>query len=129
VNLVLGGGKGLSKERGKVKEKIFTPYLGQLELQTVVKALFELQNCCQTRNTGSFSVKEHPIEESVESEATLNKYSKERTFCCPDGKERLFERHVKLRLCNWRIHFFPEKPGKVIVGYIGRHLPTVKYPT
>lgn len=102
---------------------------GQLELQTVVKALFELQNCCQTWNTGSFSVKEHPIEESVESEATLNKYSKERTFRCPDGKERLFERHVKLRLCNWRIHFFPEKPGKVIVGYVGRHLPTVKYRT
>lgn len=102
---------------------------GQLELQPVIKALFELQNCCKSWNTGAFSVEKYPIEESGESEATLNKYRKERTFCCPDGKERLFERHVKLRICNWRIHFFPEKPGKVIIGYVGRHLPTLKYRT
>lgn len=62
-------------------------------------------------------------------QSKLDKYLKERTFYCPDGKERLFERHVKLRFCNWRIHFFTEQPGIVIIGYIGRHLPTVKYRT
>jgi hypothetical protein len=101
----------------------------QLELQPVVKALFELQNCCKNWSTGLFNVEGYPIEESGESEATSNKYGRERTFRCLDGKERLFERHVKLRICNWRIHLFPEKPGKIIVGYVGCHLPTVKYPT
>lgn len=102
---------------------------GQLELQPIVKTLFELQNYCQNWKTGSFNLEGYALEESKESEATLNKYSKERTFRCPDGKERLFERHIKLRFCNWRIHFFLVKPGTVIIGYIGRHLPTVKYRT
>jgi hypothetical protein len=102
---------------------------GQLELQPVVKILFELQNCCKNWNTGSFNVESYALDESGESEQTLNKFGKERTFCCPDGQERLFERHVKLRFCNWRIHFFPVKLGKVIIGYVGRHLATVKYKT
>jgi hypothetical protein len=102
---------------------------GQLELKPVVRALFELQNCCKNWTIGAFSTEEYAIEESGESEATLKKYRKERTFQCPDGQDRLFERHIKLRLCNWRIHFLPVQPGKAIVGYIGRHLPTVKYKT
>ena len=101
---------------------------GQLELQPVIKALFELQKSAQNWQTGIFSLKDYPLEESGESEATKNKYAKERSFCCPDGQERLFERHVKLRLCNWRIHFFPQEPRTLIIGYIGTHLPTVKYP-
>ena len=101
---------------------------GQLELQPVIKALFELQKSAQNWQTGIFSLRDYPLEESGESEATKNKYAKARTFCCPDGQERLFERHVKLRLCNWRIHFFPKEPGTLIIGYIGVHLPTVKYP-
>ncbi len=59
----------------------------------------------------------------------MNKYGKERTFLCPDDKERRFERHVKLKFCNWRIYFFPVKPGTVFIGYVGCHLPTVKYRT
>ncbi|TVP65473.1 MAG: hypothetical protein EA343_03255 [Nodularia sp. (in: Bacteria)] len=108
---------------------------GQLELQPVLKKLFELQKCCENWNNGSFNTEGYPLEESGESQPTLEKYFKERTFLCPDGKERLFERHIKLRVCNWRIHFFPEQPvfpeqsGTVIIGYIGRHLPTVKYRT
>lgn len=102
---------------------------GQLELQPVVSILFELHKCCKSWNNGYFNLDGYPIEESGESKPTLGKYFKERTFGCPDGKERLFERHVKLRFCNWRIHFFAEQPGIVIIGYIGRHLPTVKYRT
>jgi hypothetical protein len=100
----------------------------QLELQPVIKALFELQNCSQNWNNGAFSTEGYLIETSGESEPTLNQYSRQRTFRCPDGKERLFEQHIKLRACNWRIHFLPENPNKaIIVGYIGRHLPTDKY--
>ncbi|MFH7025441.1 MAG: hypothetical protein ACHBN1_08540 [Heteroscytonema crispum UTEX LB 1556] len=102
---------------------------GQLELQHVVNILFKLQKCSQNWDSGYFNLDGYSIEESGESRPTLDKYSKERTFRCPDGEERLFERHVKLRSCNWRIHFFPVKPGKVIIGYVGRHLPTVKYQT
>lgn len=102
---------------------------GQLELQPVVSILFELHKCTKNWNNGYFNLDGYPIEESAESKPTLVKYFKERTFRCPDGKDRLFERHVKLRFCNWRIHFLAEQPGIVIIGYIGRHLPTVKYRT
>ncbi len=103
---------------------------GNLELQPVVKALFELEAYCKNRKTGAFSLEGYLIEASRESQPTLNKYAKQRTFRCLDGKERLFDWHVKLRLCNWRIHFFPDVgPGKIIIGYVGRHLPTVSDPT
>ncbi|MBD2456952.1 hypothetical protein H6G80_23105 [Nostoc sp. FACHB-87] len=101
----------------------------QLELQPVFKILYELQQCTENWKTGSFNVKGYALEESGESEATLNQYKNERMFLCPDGEKRLFEKHIKLRFCNWRIHFFPKEPGRVIIGYVGRHLPTVKYKT
>ncbi|MCU0546220.1 MAG: hypothetical protein MUE44_29315 [Oscillatoriaceae cyanobacterium Prado104] len=106
---------------------------GEERLQLVLEILYQLENCAKNWETGYFSLEGVSIEVSGESEPTLNKYGKERTFLCPDGKERLFERHVKLRECNWRIYFFAEvsKEGKrkVIIGYIGSHLPTVQYPT
>ncbi|MTJ12278.1 hypothetical protein FJR11_06655 [Anabaena sp. UHCC 0187] len=104
---------------------------GQNELAGVCKTLNELQKCCQNWTSESFSVEGYSLDESGESKSTRNnnKYRKERTFMCPDGEERFFERHIKLRSCNWRIHFFPLQPGKVIIGYIGRHLPTVNYRT
>ena len=51
------------------------------------------------------------------------------TLTCsrPDGTKRLFSLHAKLREFNWRIYFYPVQPGEVIIGYIGVHLPTVKY--
>lgn len=112
-----------------VKKQLENIRTGQLELQPVVNTLSEMQKCCENWNEGYFNLENYPIEESGESKATLDRYTKERTFLCADGQERLFERHVKLRFCNWRIHFFAEKPGKVIIGYVGRHLPTVKYRT
>ncbi|QFS47339.1 hypothetical protein [Nostoc sphaeroides] len=102
---------------------------GQLELQPVVSILFELHKCSKDWNNGYFNLDGYSVEESGESKPTLDKYFKERTFRCPDGKDRLFDRHIKLRFCNWRIHFFAVKPGQVIIGYVGRHLPTVKHTT
>ncbi|MEH2115001.1 hypothetical protein [Nostoc sp.] len=112
-----------------VRKQLENILTGQLELQPVVHILSQLHTCSTNWNEGYFNLKDYPIEESGESEATMNKYGKERTFRCPDGKDRLFERHVKLKFCNWRIHFFAVKPGQVIIGYVGRHLPTVKYRT
>ncbi len=102
---------------------------GQKELQPIFNKLRELQKCCENWTSGAFSIEGYALDESGESQPTLNQYGKERTFICPDGTERLFERHIKLKFCNWRIHFFPLKPGTVIIGYIGRHLSTVKYTT
>ncbi len=104
---------------------------GQLELQPVLKALFELDKCSQNWITGGFTVENSTLEESGESETTVQnpKYRQARIFLCPDREERLFARHVKLRFCNWRIHFCPKEPGKVIIGYIGEHLPTSKFRT
>lgn len=112
-----------------VRRQLENILTGQLELQPVVNTLSQLQKCCENWNYGYFNLDGYPIEESGESKPTLDRYKKERTFLCPDGQERLFDRHVKLRFCNWRIHFFAQKPGKVIIGYVGRHLPTVKYRT
>jgi hypothetical protein len=112
-----------------VKKQLEDIRIGQVELQPVVNILFEIQKCCKNWKSGYFNLDGYSIDESGESKPTLEKYFKERIFYCPDGKERLFERHIKLKFCNWRIHFFPKEPGKVIIGYVGRHLPTVKYRT
>lgn len=103
---------------------------GEKKLELVLEVLSILNKCAQNWQAGYFSLEGYPFEESGESKPTLNQYWRERTFLCPDGEERLFERHVKLKECNWRIHFFPEvKTKKVIIGYVGIHLPTDKYPT
>jgi hypothetical protein len=104
----------------------------QLELQPVRKTLLILQNHCQAWKSGDFYIESSILEYSPESNQTLNnsKYKKQREFICPDGQKRLFSLHAKLRICNWRIYFYPDQADKkVIIGYIGKHLSTDKYPT
>ena len=104
---------------------------GDDKLATVMEKLEIIQQCAQNWKTGFFSLDGYPIEESPESESTMNQYWRERTFMCPDGQERTFERHAKLKDINWRIYFFPTletkdletKKKKVIIGYVGIHLP------
>jgi hypothetical protein len=68
-----------------------------------------------------------PGDVSNEGEATLNKYGVERTFHMPDGNPVVFSLHVKLG-GTVRIHLYPQQDlGKYVIGYIGPHLPTVKY--
>jgi len=65
---------------------------------------------------------------SPESSMTLEMYGRERTFRCPDGQKRLFSWHLRLTPHAWRIHFYPDEQTKtLIIGYIGHHLPTVRY--
>lgn len=64
---------------------------------------------------------------SEESNATLQKFG--RQFTCPDGSTREFSWHTKIGPLSWRIHFFHDtERNRVLVGYIGRHLPTVSSP-
>lgn len=92
----------------------------------VKKRLFELQKYSESWTEGNFDAKKLS-KATPESEATLRKYSQEHTFNCPDGKSRIFSWHVRLTPLAWRIYFYPENHRKIIVGYIGEHLPTVKF--
>jgi len=88
--------------------------------RAAVRGLRDLQNYCDAWNTENFDI--HQLANaSGESQPTLNRYSDERTFRCPDGKYRLFEWHLKRG--DTRIHFFdfPE-PKRILVGYVGAHL-------
>jgi hypothetical protein len=56
-----------------------------------------------------------------------------RDFICLDGQQRQFSHHLKLFSNNWRIYYSEVRVenagGRAHVGYVGVHLPTVKYPT
>jgi hypothetical protein len=91
-----------------------------VRFKAVMRGLGELQHYCESWNTDNFDI--HGLTNaSGESESTLNMYSDERTFRCPDGEYRIFEWHLKRG--DTRIHFFdfPE-PKRILVGYVGAHL-------
>jgi hypothetical protein len=97
------------------------------KLQLVKNRLSELEDYCNSWTNEAFEPKSLR-NVSPESQVTLQnpKYSKERTFLCPDGKERVFSWHAKLSF-GWRIYFLPNEQRQMIIGYVGCHLRTVKY--
>ncbi|MEO8890013.1 MAG: hypothetical protein ABI417_00510, partial [Coleofasciculaceae cyanobacterium] len=97
------------------------------KLQLVKNRLSELEDYCKSWTNEAFEPKSLR-NVSPESQVTLQnpKYSKERTFLCPDGKERVFSWHAKLSF-GWRIYFLPNEQRQMIIGYVGCHLRTVKY--
>ncbi len=109
-----------------VKNQLQSLSIGNLMLSPVTKRLFELQKYSESWTEGNFDAKKLS-KTTPESEATLQKYSQEHTFTCPDGENRIFSWHVRLTPLAWRIYFYPEQPQKIIIGYIGNHLPTVKF--
>jgi hypothetical protein len=103
---------------------------GNPMLRSIVRRLFELEGYCKGWETGSFNPDALSTVASPESQSTLQQFGTERTFRCPDGSEHTFSWHVRLTPGAWRIHFLPEGGiGKMIIGYIGPHLPTVSDPT
>ncbi len=95
-----------------------------------MRHLQHLNDYCETWQDGPFSPKAIALDISMESQVTLQKYSQQRTFIGPDNTPITFTWHSKDRFINWRIHFHPvEGKRSIIIGYIGDHLPTVKYPT
>jgi hypothetical protein len=69
---------------------------------------------------------------SEESKETLGhpQYGPTRRFVCPDGVERMFSLHSKPTGGTIRIYFLPIPNTKqAYVGYIGPHLPTIRYRT
>ncbi|MDM8561120.1 hypothetical protein [Candidatus Parabeggiatoa sp. HSG14] len=122
----------------------FFPYLtlcGQVEKQLtrvgiqskffdqIIEKLKRLNEYAKNWQAGSYSsndVKRYGLDVSGESDNTLNKYGRQRKFRLLDGKKALFEKHIKTG--DLRFHFYPDEENKVIyVGYIGSHLPTIKF--
>lgn len=115
-----------------VREQVEVLLSGDARLPSIIRQLKELDTYAEAWQSeqGRFDTRCLPGTPAPESEATLHRYSVERTFMCPDGIARLFEWHLKLKGINWRIYFFPDEEQRVIIiGYIGSHLPTVKYRT
>ncbi len=103
---------------------------GDPMVRPIVRRLSELENYCKGWKSGPFVSESLLSKASPESQSTLQHFSKDRTFQCPDGQERVFSWHVRLTPKAWRILFFPDSETKnIIIGYIGSHLPTAKEPT
>lgn len=104
---------------------------GKPMLGPVMRCLSQLQDFCQTWSSSGFDASKISCRVSPESDQTLNRYFVERTFKCPDGVERLFSWHAKINFHAWRVHFFfdESKPGTLLIGYVGKHLPTINDPT
>lgn len=111
-----------------VRKQIEDLKYGDIMLRPVVNRLLELEQYCKNWGKGAFQPDKIVSKATPESRATLEKYGEERKFLCPDGEERFFSWHVRLTPGAWRIQFWPdEKRDKMIIGYIGRHLRTVKH--
>lgn len=96
-------------------------------LTTIVRGLFCLETYNRQWTIGIFNRDHLGCIAHPESESALQKYGVEHTFKCPDGLNRVFSWHLRLG-GGWRIHFDHSLgPGKIIVGYIGKHLPTSKF--
>ncbi len=100
---------------------------GDIMLNPVEKRLSDLQKYAASWLNGAFDSDKVACKATLESEATLNQYAQKRTFTCPDGQNRVFSWHIRLTPSAWRIHFYPSQVGQIIIGYIGRHLPTAKF--
>lgn len=93
-------------------------------LRTSYQKLKVLNDGIGGKPLNEFNYKNLGIAISGESESTLNKYSKERTFSIPETeREEIFELHIKSG--DWRYHFYLDNETNMCyIGYIGVHLPT-----
>lgn len=111
----------------KVEEQLQTLPQGDM-IKSVFRWLQKLESYCNGWSGSSFEPGKISNGITTESFATLQTFGKERTFLCPDGIPRTFSWHAKMRLMEWRIYLEPlPAEKKLIIGYIGPHLPTVDY--
>ncbi|MEI6043956.1 MAG: hypothetical protein WCS37_06150 [Chloroflexota bacterium] len=112
----------------EIEEQLQALKTRELMLHPVIKRLFELNDYAKTWQSGPFD-SQSLHKATPESQQTLDSYGDQRTFTCADGQPRIFSCHVRLTPDAWRIHFYPLAPGQFFIGYIGPHLPTMKYAT
>jgi hypothetical protein len=112
-----------------VGEQMRTLLHANLMLMPIMKRLRELEDFCKAWYEGPFDHNKISSKATAESTATLEMYGSQRTFQCHDGETRLFSWHIRLTPGSWRLYFYPlPEEKKLIIGYIGPHLPTVHYP-
>jgi hypothetical protein len=103
---------------------------GEPRFKAILRHLDVINDTAKTWRTGELSPK--GILWSSEGSQTMKHpvYGEMRKIRCPDGKYREFSAHSKLIGLNLRIYFYGEVSGQqrqVFIGYVGPHLPTVKY--
>ncbi|MDE0401475.1 MAG: hypothetical protein OXL96_27070 [Candidatus Poribacteria bacterium] len=100
-----------------------------MPLSSVLEQLFALEKLGNAWVQGEFNYRKiHNA--SPESPSTMSKYGDQRRFVCPDGRRRTFEWHLKSLPSPWRIHIWADsRQKKILIGYVGRHLPTATEPT
>ena len=111
-----------------VGEQLKDVLSGDSKLRPIMKKLSEFEDFCKNWNSGPFDNEVIPGKVTPESPETLEKYGNVRTFRCPDGQYMVFSWHARITPGEWRIHFHPvEDKRQLIIGYIGHHLPTVRF--
>jgi hypothetical protein len=137
ANEIVTGEDLLRKKKAVLRRLDFTPKaLEQLERLTgkekpfphVVQHLLALNHTATDWTKGPF-VADPACKCSSESAATMQSYGHHRNIRCADGVDRVFSWHSKINVEAWRIHFL-EMPTshRVLIGYVGPHLPTVGDP-
>lgn len=112
----------------KVGEQMQAMSRGNLLLMPIMKRLYELEGFCKVWHEGPFDHNKMLSKVTNESETTIEMFGNERTFRCHDGTFRVFRWHVRLTPGAWRLYFYPlPEERKLIIGYIGPHLPTVQF--
>ena len=112
-----------------VRKQIRDSAANSMPLPSVLEHLFELEKLANAWEQGDFNYLDiHHA--SRESASTMGQYGEKRRFVCPDGKRRTFEWHLKSLPSPWRIHIWADsRQKKILIGYVGRHLSTVRDPT
>lgn len=114
---------------GEVEKQLSKLGIESKYLDQIIEKLKRLDQYAKDWKEGSYSeqqLTQYGLNISGESDGTLRKYGRLRQFRLPDGTKKLFEQHIKTG--DLRFHFYPDDETKTIyVGYIGEHLPTIKF--
>lgn len=103
-------------------------HINEPVFRNMVSMLFDLESYFATWEAGPFRADQIGRHVTPESEATLLQYRQERTFMCPDDVARVFSWHCRLTPGDWRLYFRAEDgTRRCVIGYIGPHLPTVRF--
>lgn len=94
------------------------------------KRLAELDTRAKVwRESSSDQFPDGTTEIKRETPRTMARYGNDRRFCGHDGATKTFEQHMWIDRSH-RLHLLLDVEGKKVeIGYIGRHLPTMEYPT